>query len=675
MALLTGPDLSHRVKNSSEYQLPLPSASPVRSRPLRLKDYPKSLLTRRYARLLSLALFLFTFFFFFSSKSPSLEPVQHYYRCLPHRCVQSPDLVLLPPPYPPTSPLTKEQKKGLPPLFEAWNEYERSLWQHAEDDGTTKFIYMRNHVFASGWGNALQEMILNTHLAYLTGRSFVFDNYTWDRSPSEYSSFNGKPIASRVPVSAMLAGPIIGGSFDPVYFKQPDPLFPNIHSQPHPPFVSSEYYEHVCANETRVVLDTEVVHESVGNWDGAENLKAFVDHIQSFPERCVEFELDAEHVFNIWMFGSTGILSLWPSLAQSPILKQFTYSPLILGAFERNRHLLGLPGNSEQSKYQKEAWEAFTRTPDAEIVISSSRPKKDLYNISTTPLLPSSQSHLPLFPLEQLPSLYPHSPANPSIEDTIPGLLVLHIRRGDFAEHCVNLVEWGASFHGFNSFDDIRERDDFDAAAAGASTPPPGVEPVVPKIPKESFSSRILSWLGLGLTATEKELAYQANLTTYVSAKKGYDARKAKYETAKANYLERCFPDIQQMVKRVRQVREDVTEAARYSSDSSSSAPTAPLTHLYIMTNGKPPFLADLRAALEADTQSSSKYQLPPWESIHTSRDLELGWEERYVAQTIDIYVAQRAEVFVGNGFSSLTSNVVMLRKAHGVDSVKTRLW
>ena len=90
------------------------------------------------------------------------------------------------------------------------------------------------------------------------------------------------------------------------------------------------------------------------------------------------------------------------------------------------------------------------------------------------------------------------------------------------------------------------------------------------------------------------------------------------------------------------------------------------------MTNGKPSYLAELRAALEADAVSNN---LPPFESIYTSRDLELGWEEGYVAQALDLYVAQRAEVFVGNGFSSLTSSIVMLRKANGVESVKTRLW
>jgi hypothetical protein len=411
-----------------------------------------------------------------------------------------------------------------------------------------------------------------------------------------------------------------------------------------------------------------MIHESIGNWDGEANLKAFVDYLQSFPDRCVEFELDAEHVFNIWMFGSTRFLSLWPSLARSPILKQFTYSPLILGAFERNRHLFGLPPTDNDPNPQQQ-----TTIDTSDMLLSTSRLKKDLSNLSTTLLYPSTEFHLPLFPLEQLPSLYPHSPANPTIADTIPGLLVLHIRRGDFAEHCTKLVEWGSSFHAFNSFEDMRERDGFDASEA---SPAPGDEPVVPLPPEpesefKSYVSGLLSWIGFTPPTTSRKTlkqlawkAYEANLTSYASAKKEYDTRKERYGSAKTKYLERCYPDTDQIVKRVREVREAVVEE--------SGPATPPLTHIYIMTNGKPPFLADLRLALQADAHTHS---LPPWDSIQTSRDLIIGKEERYVAQTIDIYVAQRAEVFVGNGFSSLTANVVMLRKAHGVEGVKTRLW
>ncbi|KAJ4476188.1 hypothetical protein J3R30DRAFT_3704724 [Lentinula aciculospora] len=656
--------LSH-LPSPATYRRPSPTHPP-----LAILRALKSLLTKRYCRVLFLALFSTTFLFFLLKLTPppSFEPLQ-----LTHSRA-SDDLVLLPPPYP--SFPTFEQLKGLPPLFEAWKEYERTLSQHEKDDGTTKFVYMKNHVHASGWGNVLQEMILNTHLAYLSGRSFVFYNYTWDRSPSEYSSFNGKTIPSRVPVSTMLAGPMIGGSFDPSYLA--DPFFTIDPSpQSHPRAVSSEHYDHVCAGQKKVI-DTAIVRNAVASWDGKANLEAWVKFLQALPDRCVEIDINAEHIFNIWMFGSSQILTLWPSLSRSPILRQFTHSPLILNAFERHRHLFGV---TDTETARKPAGLMYLvpnlRNILPGIFFSHSQPGKD--NESSTPIpspsAPASDSPLPLVDLTQLPLLYPHSPAKPDINDTIPGLLVLHIRRGDFAQHCINLVEWGSAFNGFNLFEDIREQDGFDSAGAGAGTHPPGSEPVAPE--EESDFTASLK----GMSAEEKDQARKSRkdvLDIYATAKKDYEDRKAKYETAKANYLERCFPNINQIVRRVRQVREAVALAsskAALSSRSTFSPPTGPLTHLYVMTNGKPPFLAELRAALELDAITNNPLNLPPWESIYTSRDLELGWEEGYVSQALDMYVAQRAEVFVGNGFSSLTSNIVMLRKANGVDLIKTRLW
>jgi hypothetical protein len=127
---------SHRAKLSNDY-IPLHSPTPSRKSPLR----PKLLFpfTRRYSRLtITFALFSLAFILFFFPFKSRPDPVQYFYQC--RKCFQNPDLVLLPPP-------TNEQNNRRPPLFEAWNEYERSLSQHAEDDGTTKFIYMRNHVY------------------------------------------------------------------------------------------------------------------------------------------------------------------------------------------------------------------------------------------------------------------------------------------------------------------------------------------------------------------------------------------------------------------------------------------------------------------------------------------------------------------------------------------------
>ncbi|KAJ3744267.1 hypothetical protein DFH05DRAFT_1494529 [Lentinula detonsa] len=641
--------------------------SPTRS-PLAIFCFSNALLTKRYCRVLFLALFSITFLFFLLKLSPppSFEPLQLNY--IPPGA----DLVLLPPPYP--SSLTHAQRKGMPPLFEAWKEYERTLPQHAEDDETTKFIYMKNHVYASGWGNVLQEMILNAHLALLSGRSFVFDNYTWDRSTSEYSSFNGKTIPSRVPVSTMLAGPIIGGSFDLTHLS--DPFF-TIDPSPnsHPRAVSNEYYERVCTGQKKVI-DSAIVRDAVMSWDGKANLEAWINHLQSLPDRCVELDINAEHIFNIWMFGSPQILTLWPSLSESPILRQFTHSPLILGAFERHHHLFGvIDTKSARPKGLLHFIPSLgTFLPD--VLFPRTRRENNKY--SRTPLPSSaspSNSSLSLVDLNQLPFFYPHSPARPNINDTIPGLLVLHIRRGDFAQHCVNLVKWGSAFNGFNAFEDMRDQDGFDSAAAGAGTEPPGDEPISPEN-EFDFNARIA-----GLSEEEKDHAREArkeSVDAYFAAKRDHEDRVAKYETAKANYLERCFPNIDQIVRHVRQVREAAALASSKANSNSPrilSPPSAPLTHLYVMTNGKPPFLAELRAALELDAIAHNTLNIPPWESIYTSRDLELGWEEGYVSQALDMYIAQRAEVFVGNGFSSLTSIIVMLRKANGVDSIKTRLW
>ena len=35
---------------------------------------------------------------------------------------------------------------------------------------------------------------------------YVFENYTWDTTPGDFSSFNGKPIPARVPLTALLSG-------------------------------------------------------------------------------------------------------------------------------------------------------------------------------------------------------------------------------------------------------------------------------------------------------------------------------------------------------------------------------------------------------------------------------------------------------------------------------------
>ena len=97
-----------------------------------------------------------------------------------------------------------------------------------------------------------------------------------------------------------------------------------------------------------------------------------------------------------------------------------------------------------------------------------------------------------------------------------------------------------------------------------------------------------------------------------------------------------CFPDIQQIVDRVSHVRKKVHG----------------LKKLYIMTNGDKVFLHDLKSALHAADH---------WEQISTSRDLMVTWEQKPIAQALDMYVAQRAQAFIGNGVRVFSPTPILL--------------
>lgn len=58
---------------------------------------------------------------------------------------------------------------GLPPLYEAYVEYENNLPQQ-DNVAERKYIFMANHLYGVGWGNVLQEMIHISLVASESGR-------------------------------------------------------------------------------------------------------------------------------------------------------------------------------------------------------------------------------------------------------------------------------------------------------------------------------------------------------------------------------------------------------------------------------------------------------------------------------------------------------------------------
>ena len=214
--------------------------------------------------------------------------------------------------------------------------------------------------------------------------------------------------------------------------------------------------------------------------------------------------------------GSERLVDVMPDLFKSPIVTEFRWSPLIEGILRQN-------------------FEHFA--PDG----------------------------LPYSSLDNNP--YP----------TIEGLLVMHLRRGDFGEHCKNLAEWSSTFTGFNQIPGIVDK---------FTIPPRG--------PK-------------GHLTNEGARAYQRA----------------------------CFPTIQDIVQRVGEIR--------------ASGSGKRLKNIYVMTNGKREWLAELKAAFLAAGH---------WDSIASSRDLELNHEQQYVAQAADMLIGQRADVFIGNGVSQIKKRI-----------------
>lgn len=417
-----------------------------------------------------------------------------------------------------------------PPLYEKYHARELQLPQHDPDlplpEGREgKYIWMANHVHASGWGNAMQELLLNSYLAYGSGRSFVFDNYTWNRDGSDYTDYNGKLIPSRIPLSAIMSGPTIGGPFPP--------------GDPAPRAVTKEYFDEVCPHPT-VIHSDEVSSQLPGDSSAQMMFDKWIEKLRT-ADRCVEIDRDSLQIFSIWIFGSRRVLDIYDSLTKSPILSDFRWSPLIESAFETNRPIFSPASGLE-------------------------------------PYIPA----LPWFGASSNP--YP----------PLPGLLVLHVRRGDFASHCEHLARWSSDWNGFNQF---------------------------PTLPDKFERLQSAGW---GETAPE-------NLDLY---------------------MRRCFPSIEQIVAKVEEVR--ATPAGRG------------LRHVYIMTNGAKDWIDELKRALGKTGH---------FKKVSSSRELRLSWEQKYIAQAVDMLIGQRAQVLIGNGFSSLTSNIVMMRMANNLPPESNRFW
>ncbi|KIJ65219.1 hypothetical protein HYDPIDRAFT_111127 [Hydnomerulius pinastri MD-312] len=302
-------------------------------------------------------------------------------------------------------------------------------------------------------------------------------------------------------------------------------------NDPTPLAVSKDFFHRVCPNPTVLQVS------DVSGWTDADTVEFIMDKwvqkITSIDDPCLQFADTKEQIVDVVAYGQKErLLSFWPYMSKLPLLTHWAWSHLILDAFEANREVI------------------------------------------FPPAVPSS----------------PVQGSKNNRTEPFPGLFAIHVRRGDFKDHCHVLAHWNADWNAFNSF--LQLPDKLDRS----------------KDPRTS--------------AENKQL-----------------------------YMDHCYPTMEQIVEKVKQVRAGSEE---------------PLKYLYIMTNGPASWVKELKNALR---------DLGGWEHIGSSRDLNLTWEQKYVAQALDMLVAQKAQVLIGNGWSSLTSNVVMLRMTEGQPPESNRFW
>ena len=295
------------------------------------------------------------------------------------------------------------------------------------------------------------------------------------------------------------------------------------------------------------------------------------------------------------LIGTTRVQDIWRRLVSSPVMQNWSWSPLVHRAFQKNRQFFeSIEGNGLKSLLRLGA------------------------NKETNTTIATNQ-----YPSFDDPSLLP--------------VLTLHVRRGDFVDHCKRLSEWKAAYSGLNSFPQFAERDNF----------------VVPKIVDGHF-----------------------NVSTFPN---GDPAQVESQEAMWKVYQKHCYPEIEVMVERVREVVTDFEKALREGkmaqssfwdrvkggrnilSGNSKALARKRLKKVYIMTNGNREWLDELKEAIIADAKASKSpggggwdFEWE-WEDVSTNRNLQLGWEEKPVVQTLDMYVAQRSQLFVGNGVCFLS--------------------
>lgn len=154
------------------------------------------------------------------------------------------------------------------------------------------------------------------------------------------------------------------------------------------------------------------------------------------------------------------------------------------------------------------------------------------------------------------------------------------------------------------------------------------------------------------------------------------------------SYARHCYPTLDQIVDRINLVRDEWHQQTGQVLD-----------RVYVMTNAKREFLAELKRRL---TTAMPEPTDRSWKAVVTTKDLSVPNYSAEVIVGADMLIGEKAEVFIGNGvrrglartapffcffsrrswlnvclpqFSSLSSNINLIRRSNGQPPSSSRFW